>query len=155
MNMLLQRCIAPATEHGDCWRACLASVLGLPAKEVPNFVHTAGDDFVVEARRWLAPHGLTIFETWYWENWTLEDVLKWASAHNPQTPIILSGQCVDDENDNHAVILLDGKLAHDPSGAGVIAPAANQNPNDRRNWYLYVVAISASWASLNGGAPEE
>lgn len=55
---------------GDCWRACIASVIGCPIAEVPHFVRDHGDDGWFEATNaWLAARcGETIryapVETW-------------------------------------------------------------------------------------------
>lgn len=46
---------------GDCWRCCIAAVLGLPAEEVPHFLmkddgtHNHNDD--ADAQRWLNANG--------------------------------------------------------------------------------------------------
>ena len=42
---------------GDCWRASLASILELPAEEVPHFV-ALGDSWVDATHAWLAKRGL-------------------------------------------------------------------------------------------------
>ena len=44
---------------GDCWRACIASVIGCPIAEVPHFVRDHGDDGWFEATNaWLAAQGV-------------------------------------------------------------------------------------------------
>lgn len=43
---------------GDCWRACIASILDLPAEQVPHFVQEHGGFFHTETVRWLAARGL-------------------------------------------------------------------------------------------------
>jgi len=42
---------------GNCYAACLASILELPLEEVPNFV-TIGEDMDSAIDEWLAPRGL-------------------------------------------------------------------------------------------------
>ena len=58
-----QRCLVSLADHnagielGDCWRACVATILRLPAREVPNFVDLAKDEFLERTRDWLADRG--------------------------------------------------------------------------------------------------
>lgn len=123
-NLLRQFCTVPEP-HGDCWRACLATITGLDAAKMPNFVHAPGvnspDDTTKLAREWLKPYGLTIFDTFLPGDWSLQTVLKDASAINPGTAFILSGRAAHVE-DSHAVVVLNGMIAHDPSGAGLSGP---------------------------------
>jgi hypothetical protein len=53
---------------GDCWRACIASVLDLPADEVPHFVslYWSEEDptlWYFETASWLKERGYAL-ETW-------------------------------------------------------------------------------------------
>lgn len=47
---------------GDCFRACMASVLDLKIEDVPNFASgtTSTDDFWIEVRAWLDKMNLTM-----------------------------------------------------------------------------------------------
>jgi hypothetical protein len=42
--------------QGDCWRTCIATVLGLHPLDVPNFVQQYS--WMEAARLWLAPRGM-------------------------------------------------------------------------------------------------
>lgn len=39
---------------GDCWRACIASIIGCPIAEVPHFVQNHGDEWFEATNAWLA-----------------------------------------------------------------------------------------------------
>lgn len=59
---------APREEQGDCFAACLASILELSLAEVPSFTPRQGSEYLTpsgkhwwdEALDWLAEHNLTI-----------------------------------------------------------------------------------------------
>jgi hypothetical protein len=61
---------------GDCWRACIASVLELDVDSVPNFVgdsdHSKGIIAEDLAKKWLAERGLFIIEVFLYDReWDL------------------------------------------------------------------------------------
>lgn len=118
-----QFCIE-ANPNGDCWRACLATITGIDARTMPNFMHLGtanGDESCALARDWLRPRGLTIFSHWADGRWPLDKVLREISAHNPGVAMILSGQAAR-VDDTHSVVALDGAIVHDPSGVGLAGP---------------------------------
>lgn len=43
---------------GNCWSACIASILELPLAEVPHFVAVEGDDWWLAMQAWLQERGL-------------------------------------------------------------------------------------------------
>lgn len=146
-----QRCIAPRTEEGDCWRACIATVLNLPASQVPNFAHLAERDKNDEtfpwdrmyclARKWLAHRGVSIFRTYCSAGWSLEKLLEVFSKQNEGVPLILSGQCRRAPDDNHAVVAMNGSIVHDPSGSGIIGPCIGHNGSEGW-WWIDVIAFT-------------
>lgn len=147
-----QPCIAPREEQGDCWRACIASILDLPAREVPNFahLHAKWEDMVAAARQWLAPRGLAIFETYCSAGWETEKLLHWFSAGNPGAPFILCGQSARDPNENHAVVALGGAIVHDPSGSGIAGPCTGGG-SEAGWWWLHVICVAANpWGEAAG-----
>lgn len=130
--------------HGDCYRACLATVTGLPAETMPNFMHLTdggnGDDGMRHARDWLAGHGLTIFSMWA-EDLTLEKALADCSGFNPGVPVIFSGWCAP-ANDGHSVVALDGRIVHDPSGVGLTSGSrcrCGDPACTRTHWMIEVI----------------
>lgn len=139
--MTPQRCIG----GGDCWRACIASILDLPASEVPNFaLESDWDEMVAAARGWLAERGYSLFRSYCSAKWEWQTLLKVFSGDNPGTPIILIGQCRADPSDNHAVIVMDGEIVHDPSGAGVAGPVSHGEGHEVGWWWFDVITLSAA-----------
>lgn len=138
-----QRCISIAGEEGDCYRACLASVLDRNARDVPNFAAGTDWDSMHQAvRDWLSARGLGIFRTYCSAGWEIDKPLEVFSASNAGVPIILSGQSGVDPADNHAVVVMDGSILHDPSGAGIQAPVVHADGYVGW-WYLDIIAVPA------------
>ena len=90
---------------GDCFRACLATILGMPIKAVPHFalLDFAPDVFVAMtcAQAWLEAKG---FEMWM----GLED------GENPLPMCIVNG--ISPRGIRHAVVgsTATGEIIHDP-----------------------------------------
>lgn len=99
---------------GDCWKACIASLLGVENYDsVPHFA-LYGDAWWPETYRWvLINHGLSLT---YWG----EDVV-------PPHPGIYIGSGPSPRGDFYHAVIVDekGNLIHDPhpSRAGVIRVA--------------------------------
>jgi hypothetical protein len=142
--MKLVRCIAGAGEFGDCYRACIASILEMPPEQVPHFgaLSTDSEEMKVQLRAWLADRGLALFENWVSGQWSLEKVLKLFSKDSPGAPFILHGEAaIKGAGDiNHAVVALDGKI-HDPSGAGICGPCVNIE-GERLHWWIDVITLA-------------
>lgn len=91
----------PPDSYGDCFRACVASVLTVPGAAVPHFLADGGEggwwsDFV----QWCADRGLEPYEQ---------------SAARFMPPGFYIGTGKSPRGDwNHAVVLRDRELAHDP-----------------------------------------
>lgn len=127
---------------GDCWAACIASILELPLEEVPNFVglsdHSKGilaEDLV---KKWLKERGLFLLEIFLWGNsekknksWDL--VLNW--SHLDNCYCILSVPSQRFPKGTHAVVGQFAKVnkstelivAHDPNANNV--PYTEINPS--------------------------
>jgi hypothetical protein len=130
-----QRCIASA----DCYRACVATICERPAHEVPDFGALAKDDIdemYRAAREWLHSQGFGLFSTYCSAGWPLEKVLSVFSADNPGVPMIIAGVAGSNPAETHAVIALNGAIAHDPSGARVVGPwKCDCKPDCERGWW--------------------
>jgi hypothetical protein len=148
--MIAQRCISTAGEAGDCYRACLATILGVPAASIPNFNDItekeglAGESAYLamqqRTREFLHPLGLGIFNTYCNGEWPMEKALDYFSAHSPGVPIIFHGRTPRSPHEFHAVVALDGKIVHDPSGVGISGPCGDW-------WFMDVVGLAESWTS--------
>lgn len=152
-----QNCTAPRSEHGDCWRACIATVTGIAAETLPNFAHEHSDDWKARyrlVRDHLRPLGLNIFTTYCSAKWEVDRLLEVFSADNTDVPVIVAGRSRDGSAD-HAVVVMNGKIVHDPSGAGMVAPCACScsDPScEVERWYwIDVICVDSSWTERRPG----
>ncbi len=93
--------------HGDCFRACIASLLHLSIGEVPHFCDETGADgaWWTNLHRWANDRGLFVI--------LYEGSLGLAGSLNRAGYTITSGPSPRGEW-SHAVIYLGDELAHDP-----------------------------------------
>jgi hypothetical protein len=91
---------------GNCFAACMASILELPLETMPDF--TPFDDWTVRWNRWLRPMNLAIMHTSVsetnFEAWRQECMPGYTipAVESPRGPWL------------HAVVALDGELVWDP-----------------------------------------
>lgn len=146
-----QRCIAPAGEPGDCYRACVATITGIPIHQMPNFgkdCRNDPDDMEAmwrEVRDFLAPYRVSIFNDYCNGEWPLERVLEWFSRYNVGVPIILTGKPAHHPDPAHSVVVLDGVIVHDPSGAGISGPCGDW-------WFYDVICVTDKWSETQCAA---
>lgn len=109
---------------GDCWRACLASILELDITSVPHFVaedRAGGGHWFFETEKWLARRNLWIFEK------HLSDGTGWIGpiieGKSGIGYFILNGKSPRGEH-LHSVVAQGGNMVHDPhpSRAGLDGP---------------------------------
>lgn len=100
-------------ERGDCFRACVASVLGLRTLDVPDFCNDLPDgDWFGAFQTWCAtryglmPVGLP-------HDWNTFEALEAAGVYS-----IVSGGGMA-PGTTHSVVYHGHRLAHDPSGEGL------------------------------------
>ena len=110
-------------EIGDCWRCCIAAVLGLPVNEVPHFArgdngkHNSECD--ADTQRWLNERG---YRMTYANaiGGTRESLHfpRYASDCDrfPDVPLIAAGPTCRSVGlgKHHAVVMIGGKVAYDP-----------------------------------------
>lgn len=93
---------APREQQGNCYAACIASILELTLEEVPSIPAT-GPDWWDVWRDWLAERGLTAyclragFPEQTWPGYTVGIVPSQRGRWD------------------HAVVCLDGEVVHDPN----------------------------------------
>lgn len=104
-DMFYDASVPTERQRGNCWTACIASLLEVPLAEVPNFVQIeedGGQPWWNHTLDYLRDHGHR---------------LK-GLAHGDEPPgqhYIATGISPrGDGTVRHAVIYLDGELAHDP-----------------------------------------
>ncbi|MBA4019155.1 MAG: hypothetical protein C0483_18470 [Pirellula sp.] len=116
---------------GDCWRCCIAAVLGLPAEMVPHFLMkddgTHNHECDADTQLWLCERGYRITyansfggarEALWFPRWS-------SSPIDPPVPLIGVGPTQRSKGlgKHHAVVMIDGKIVYDPhpSEAGLTA----------------------------------
>jgi len=102
---------------GDCWRCCVAAVVGVPATEVPHFLQieldTRGTDRWKDCDRltqeWLSEHGFAMARVCGYLNF---DYLY----NKPQPAIIKCGPTPRSRkmHQHHAVVFIGDKMVYDP-----------------------------------------
>lgn len=121
---------APPEERGDCWPACLASILELPldAVAVPH-----SDDPAVHwwdvTREALAPHGVYV---------AVADVKIYPDGH--WLAIVPSLNLKDAEGTPlpHVIVMRGGEVAHDPHLGDRYAPGTPIGDLDVKDAYVLV-----------------
>lgn len=102
----------PPDERGDCWSACIASLLEIPLSEVPHFVrHDSQDEINAEMAAWMGRRGFLYLTISTSGGWTPgEHVFAIASGPGPR-------------GHRHCVVWQGGRgMVHDPhpSRAGLV-----------------------------------
>lgn len=89
--------------HGDCFRACVASILELPLSEVPHFNQLAAD--AGDVMEWS-----TLFAQWCGERGV--DFYSTEADAKPPGWAIMSGPA--GRGPLHSVVAFCGEMKHDP-----------------------------------------
>jgi hypothetical protein len=118
MKLIYQRTGAKTGDPGDCFAACIASVMDMGLAAIPNFNQTTGNGHLVtpvgtrKLRKWLAPHGHTYAEFGF-QLPTLNNLLE--NMHNvmPETTYLLIGRT--NTYHIHCVVAKGGAVIHDPA----------------------------------------
>lgn len=110
--------------YGDCFRACIASLLEMEAHEVPHFFGLAPNtnDAWLIADKFLEAHGLATAFIYFDGKLPIEHVLTTMAVTNPNIYYMLAGKSRN--MTGHIVIGLNDAIVHDPSGNGIVAPQA-------------------------------
>lgn len=110
---------------GDCFRCCMAMILGLSADKVPHIYEDAHmgpldlDEREARIKKFLEPLGLIEMNVPY-DVGDYEDILKTIASFSPDAAYILSGK--SRIGANHCVVCLNGEIYHDPSGNRIVGP---------------------------------
>lgn len=108
--------------HGDCLSAAVASILDLPLEQVPAFVSdhvTHGGDTNAEEHWWTRLIGWLRNKGHWFAQFDAADETTWPEVGEHY---LVFGHTI--RGTYHAVVYVDGHLAHDPhpSREGVLAP---------------------------------
>lgn len=121
---------------GDCYRACVASMLGMRLLDVPHFVMDAWNgtnynaDYEIRAvREWLKPRDLGLV--------VIACESLFSDSHYQGVMAIVTGR--GPRNLNHCCIYRGGELYHDPHpiGGGLIGPCKE----DSFYWHEFFVPL--------------
>ena len=123
--MTPQHCLSPGHDpsrgvYGDCRRAALASILDLPAAEVPHFFDGGPDpdDAQRAERAWLASRGLALVTIPVAGD--LGVILTNIGNVNDGAYYLLSGTSANGLG--HTVVGCGSRIVHNPSAATIVAP---------------------------------
>jgi len=102
----------PGPPYGDCLRACIASLLELPADAVPHFMDypdsEGGDRGEQHLREWLASRGIG-----YLVNFVPLEDLEAVAEHGLYGYHVMIGSG-GPKGAQHAVVAYRGRVVHDP-----------------------------------------
>jgi len=127
---------------GDCYRTCIAVVMGMEAKDVPHFADQGDNDYsgLSGARKWLKPMGFGIWQNIFTEDTSFSDILRSINLMSPDIPTIITGQRT--KGVNHCVVVVNGKVICDP-----LTGEPNKNPftkpavvDGETYWWVEVIA---------------
>lgn len=100
-----------STARGNCFAACIASILELPLEAVPNFCDH--DDWRHHVNEWLQPRGLFYVDFRLDDgSWRIEHAVQYAGYH------VISGPA--ERGLRHAVVGYKGNAVHDPHPSGAM-----------------------------------
>lgn len=103
---------------GDCWRCCVAAIVGLPAEQVPHFLENEIKDpsrsMDADTQEWLNQRGLMMVEA------SVFRFHRWASSRFRLPAVIAAGPSPRSKKmgEHHAVIMREDKLLYDPHPSG-------------------------------------
>lgn len=98
---------------GNCFAACVASLLHKQVADVPNFcVEHSDADWYLHFAKWLQSNGFGPLTFAMPDEAAVAHHLNWARTFAPGVPWIAGG---DTPRGKHAVIYVGGELAHDPN----------------------------------------
>lgn len=95
---------------GNCFAACVASILELPVESVPNF-RTEGHGWWHEWQRWLEPHNLALLG---WSSDDLGDDEVRADTLRGYTICTVRYGPKQKDGISHSVVALNGKIVWNP-----------------------------------------
>lgn len=119
---------APLHERGDCFSACLASILELPLTQVPRFCELEPERWPAAISVWLRIRGLAYVEMTY--------DAEWGRIAAPELGYwILTGGSPRMDS-LHSVVALGEGIVHDPMPGATQPHLLPEDPSDpSRSWY--------------------
>lgn len=131
-------------QFGDCYRTCVAVVLGVAASAVPHVCEKGWcneDDLdgLIAMREYLRGIGFGISKSVFHGDLSWRDFKKWMGRLNPDTAIIVTGETT--KGTNHCVVMIGGEVVCDPiTGGPNRSPFCNSALADgERHWWVEVI----------------
>lgn len=115
-------------EHGDCLRACVASLFDLEAADVPHFGEDGSDgpEMWRRVNEWAKPFKLRTWITVFPGDTDLDALLAFVKILNGDTHYLVGGYSSSGGGD-HIVVAQGDRIIHDPSrmGSGIQGPSSD------------------------------
>ena len=130
--------------YGDCYRACIASILEMKREDVPHFLENnpSDDEFWNRRQKWFKEQGLARIFLMY-----QLDAQEFMKNYNPGIYYILSGVTVG--GTAHSVVCIDGEQVHDPSNVGgIVKPMIHYEGDDDSIEKMYYIEFFAHPISM-------
>lgn len=131
----------PPSSYGDCLRACIATVMDLPAERVPHFADlgATAEESLASTRRFLADYGLTIATFAFPGSEPLASLMEWMEGMNPTVTWLLFGSTNVSGDGLHVNVCQGGRVVHDPAWipSSIKAPYVE---GDESVWQIWVVS---------------
>ncbi len=108
------------TRHDNCLQTCLASIFDVEVDQAPDIFRIPGPPMVWTEKRWkaVARWSSRRSKKMSWiqaENWRKVRALEKSGCYYIATGPTASGEF-------HCVVMKNGRLVHDPEGAGLAGP---------------------------------
>lgn len=114
-------------QAGDCFRACVASIMEMRVDDVPHFFHDScdGDTGHARLREWLLLHKRIPFYIAFPDDKSLDDVLQLMNFGGSTAYYVLFGKTSRDVE--HCVVCCGSELVHDPAWyrSAIVGPIDN------------------------------
>lgn len=101
----------PTAPRGDCFRACIASILELPIEWCPN-PHDPEEHWWDAWNTWLRDRGFELVE---WDVGTKGVYANLSGYWIATVPSLNSSASADTNLGRHCIVMYGNKIAHDPS----------------------------------------
>lgn len=110
---------------GDCYRSCIAIILGRKITSVPHFCNAdaVGDEWLLNSKSWLANLGLSLACFTVCNVRSPNEAMKVICSGAQGIPMIMTGR--GPQGINHCVVVMDGQIICDPAGGGGINDEAD------------------------------
>ncbi|MEM9579072.1 MAG: hypothetical protein AAF891_00175 [Pseudomonadota bacterium] len=127
---------------GDCYRTCIAMLMGLDPAEVPHFCDGSPENAsgIEGVRDWLRPQGLSVFQSVYGADITFRQLMGTLEHFSPGVPVIITG--MGTRGVNHCVVAIGNQVFCDPcNGKPVKKPFTGPAESEGEAWW-WIEAIA-------------